>query len=160
MSTIFAPSKARQAADAHPPSGQDIVQRGQAAVTDILNVVAPPISEHEVVQVWLSHDMKGYDGVEGVVYRAVSKIMEQTNSSDLEVFYSAPPRPEAKGKAEADSEEEEHSINPVTGWKEAQAKTEKMLKEVIERASTDPRKGQPHRESRVPLIRIMLTLIL
>ena len=43
-------------------------------MTDILNVVAPPISEHEVIQVWLSHDMKGYDGVESLVYRALARV--------------------------------------------------------------------------------------
>lgn len=92
--------------------------------------------------------MKGYDGVEGVVYRAVSKIMEQTSSSDLEVFYSAPPRA-ADAKEGSESEDEERSINPVEGWEEAQSKTEKMLKEIVERAATDPRKGQPHRESMI-----------
>lgn len=43
-------------------------------MNEILNVVAPPISEHEVIQVWLSHDMEGYDGVESVVYRALARV--------------------------------------------------------------------------------------
>ena len=45
-----------------------------ATFTDILNVVAPPISEHEVIQIWLSHDMEGYDGVENLVYRAMARV--------------------------------------------------------------------------------------
>jgi len=45
-----------------------------AAFTDILNVVAPPISEHEVIQIWLSHDMEGYEGVENLVYRALARV--------------------------------------------------------------------------------------
>jgi len=48
--------------------GQDFKRVGLSTLTDILNVVAPPISEHEVIQVWLSHDMRGYDGVENLVY--------------------------------------------------------------------------------------------
>lgn len=52
--------------------GKDFKSVGFAALTDILNAVAPPISEHEVIQVWLSHDLEGYDGVESVVYRALS----------------------------------------------------------------------------------------
>lgn len=47
---------------------------GLSTFTDILNVVAPPISEHEVIQVWLSHDMRGYDGVESLVYQGLAKV--------------------------------------------------------------------------------------
>jgi Family of unknown function (DUF5427) len=43
-------------------------------MTDLLNAVAPPIAEHEVIQVWLSHDMVGYEGVESLVYSALAKV--------------------------------------------------------------------------------------
>ena len=55
-------------------AGQDIRRVGLSTFTDILNVVAPPISEHEVIQVWLSHDMTGYEGVETLVYRAMARV--------------------------------------------------------------------------------------
>lgn len=45
-----------------------------STLTDILNAVAPPISEHEVIQVWLSHDMQGMDGVESLVYNALARV--------------------------------------------------------------------------------------
>ena len=54
--------------------GQDIKRVGLSTFTDILNVVAPPISEHEVIQIWLSHDMTGYEGVETIVYRAIARV--------------------------------------------------------------------------------------
>jgi hypothetical protein len=54
--------------------GQDFKRVGLSTLTDILNVVAPPISEHEVIQVWLSHDMRGYDGVESLVYRGLTRV--------------------------------------------------------------------------------------
>lgn len=54
--------------------GQDFKRVGLSTLTDILNVVAPPISEHEVIQIWLSHDMQGYDGVESLVYRALARV--------------------------------------------------------------------------------------
>jgi hypothetical protein len=54
--------------------GQDFRKVGLSTLTDILNVVAPPISDHEVLQVWLSHDMVGYEGVEGVVYKALTRV--------------------------------------------------------------------------------------
>lgn len=54
--------------------GQNIQRVGLSTLSEILNVVAPPISEHEVIQIWLSHDMQGYDGVESVVYNAFAKV--------------------------------------------------------------------------------------
>lgn len=60
--------------------GQDLRKAGLSTFTDILNVVAPPISDHEVLQVWLSHDMEGYDGVESVVYKGLSKVRDPRNS--------------------------------------------------------------------------------
>lgn len=49
-------------------------ESGVKAFGDILNAVAPPIAEHTVVQVYLSHDMLGYEGVETLVYRALAKV--------------------------------------------------------------------------------------
>ncbi len=54
--------------------GQDLKRVGLSTFNEILNVVAPPISEHEVIQVWLSHDMQGYDGIESLVYAALARV--------------------------------------------------------------------------------------
>jgi hypothetical protein len=74
-------SKTRDTRYLTPPAGQDFRRAGQdfkrvglSTLTDILNVVAPPISKHEVIQVWLSHDMKGYEGTESLVYRALARV--------------------------------------------------------------------------------------
>lgn len=53
---------------------KDLKATSLKTFTDILNAVAPPISEHEVIEVWLSHDMIGYEGVETLVYRALAKV--------------------------------------------------------------------------------------
>jgi hypothetical protein len=45
-----------------------------SALTDIINAVAPPISEHEVLKVSISHEMPGYEGVESIVFQALSKV--------------------------------------------------------------------------------------
>jgi hypothetical protein len=37
-------------------------------------MVAPPISKHEIIDVQLSYDMVGYDGIETLVYRSLSKV--------------------------------------------------------------------------------------
>ena len=54
--------------------GKDLRRVGLSTFNDILNAVAPPISEHEVIQVWLSHDMQGLDGVETLVYSALTRV--------------------------------------------------------------------------------------
>ena len=58
----------------HESQGQDFKRVGLSTLTELLNAVAPPISEHEVIQVWLSHDMKGYDGIESLVYNAPTRV--------------------------------------------------------------------------------------
>ncbi|GHJ90474.1 hypothetical protein NliqN6_6876 [Naganishia liquefaciens] len=123
---------------------QDLLSRGQSAISEIINTVAPPITEHEVLQVWFSHDMKGYDGVDNVVYAAIQAIMQQTSSTDLELFYSSP-----DARSSTDSHAEERSINPVVGWDAAWSKTSEMLSGIKQRMKDDSRRGHPNRMFRV-----------
>lgn len=50
-----------------------------------METVAPPISEHELVEVWLAYDMVGYTGLEALVYRAFARVMEHTESGQVVV---------------------------------------------------------------------------
>jgi hypothetical protein len=61
----------------------ELMSRGQSAISEIINTVAPPITEHEVLQVWFSHDMKGYDGVDNVVYAAIQGVSRNNLSKNL-----------------------------------------------------------------------------
>ncbi|KAJ6627257.1 maintenance of telomere capping protein 1 [Mycena sp. CBHHK59/15] len=105
--------------------GQDFKRVGLSTLTDILNVVAPPISEHEVIQVWLSHDMRGYEGIESLVYRALARIMEQVEGGDLIVNRGDASRP----KESADTARD---LNAVEGFdaasKLAQANLDDLIK--------------------------------
>ncbi|EJF66480.1 hypothetical protein DICSQDRAFT_123147 [Dichomitus squalens LYAD-421 SS1] len=104
---------------------QDFKRVGLSTLTDILNVVAPPISEHEVIQVWLSHDMQGYEGIESLVYRALSRIMEQVEGGDLVVNRGDESRPK-------DTTDSKRELNAVDGYdaalKLAQANLEELKK--------------------------------
>ena len=57
-------------------AGKDFRTVGISTLADILNAVAPPIAEHEVIQVWLSHDMEGYEGVESLVYKGLTRVSD------------------------------------------------------------------------------------
>ncbi|KAG7528615.1 hypothetical protein FFLO_06038 [Filobasidium floriforme] len=130
---------------------QDILAGTSHALTELINTVAPPISEHEVVQVWMTHRMKGYDGVESVVYQGVMKMMEQTSSSELEVFFL--PSPSTSGH-----DQSERSINPLEGWEAGWAAVEKDLEGLKMRAGSDERKGEPNPDLPVTTVPIYLHL--
>ncbi|KAJ3515839.1 hypothetical protein NMY22_g14345 [Coprinellus aureogranulatus] len=104
---------------------QDFKRVGLSTLTDILNVVAPPISEHEVIQIWLSHDMQGYDGVESLVYRALTRILEQVEGGDLVVNRGDESKPK-------DGAPGGRQLNPVDGYesavKLAQVEVESLVK--------------------------------
>ncbi|RDB28715.1 Maintenance of telomere capping protein 1 [Hypsizygus marmoreus] len=127
--------------------GQDFKRVGLSTLTDILNVVAPPISEHEVIQVWLSHDMQGYDGVESLVYRALSRIMEQVEGGDLVVNRGDESRPKEAGS--------ERNFNTVEGYdaafKLAQADIDEVIKNNTKATAPNPSSQSPTTYSHVYL---------
>ncbi|KAG6902791.1 hypothetical protein C0995_011278 [Termitomyces sp. Mi166 len=104
-------------------SGQDFKRVGLSTLTDILNVVAPPISEHEVIQIWLSHEMQGYEGVESLVYSALSRVMEQVEGGDLVVNRGDESRPKATGT--------QRNFNAVEGYEAAHKLAQADIEELI-----------------------------
>ncbi|GAA6012619.1 hypothetical protein JCM10207_009059 [Rhodosporidiobolus poonsookiae] len=108
--------------------GKDLKSTTLKSLTDLLNAVAPPIAEHEVIQVSLSHDMVGYDGVETLVYRGLAKIMDQIEGGTLIVNKGA----EEKPREQAEGDEDVRDLNLVDGltegWKLAEASLEQLIK--------------------------------
>ncbi|KAI5124446.1 hypothetical protein M0805_008330 [Coniferiporia weirii] len=120
--------------------GNDLRTVGYSTLTDILNAVAPPISEHEVIQVWSSHDMEGYEGVESLVYKALAKIMEQIEGGDLVVNKGYESKPREKGS--------QRNLNAVEGLETAFRLAEANIEELIK---TSPKAEQtPVASSQVP----------
>lgn len=118
--------------------------------TSILNAVAPPIAEHEVIQVWLSHDMVGYVGIETLVYRSFAKILEQIEGGDLVV---------KSGKEERHKEtyDEQRELNACEGFiqasKLAKANIEQQIKiHHVPRTQEPEKKSEnPHEENVLPV---------
>ncbi|KAG8680089.1 hypothetical protein FRC09_018494 [Ceratobasidium sp. 395] len=102
---------------------QDLKNVSLSTLNEIMNAVAPPISEHEVIQVWLSHDMEGYEGIESLVYRSLSKIMEQVEGGDLVVNRGNESRPK-EGSAGRD-------LNAVHSYDEALKLAEAEIAELV-----------------------------
>jgi hypothetical protein len=110
--------------------GQDLLNTTSSTLTSIINTVAPPISAHETLELWLSHPMVGYGGVEGVVYRAWSKILDQTESGELVIVWS----PEREGQDDA-----ERSINPIEGWEAGWKRQSEEVDKVKAREEQNPK---------------------
>ncbi|KAG0349354.1 hypothetical protein BG004_007538 [Podila humilis] len=92
--------------------GNDLKSLTLSSMTTVLDVIAPPIAEHEVVEIWLAHDMVGYVGVEALVYRAFSKVMEQTEGGDVIVHQGA-------GNQNEEVEPENRQLNACEGYEQA-----------------------------------------
>ncbi|KAG0052906.1 hypothetical protein BGZ83_001991 [Gryganskiella cystojenkinii] len=105
--------------------GNDLKSLTLSSMTTVLDVIAPPIAEHEVVEIWLAHDMVGYVGVEALVYRAFSKVMEQTEGGDVIVHQGA-------GTQSEDVAPEDRQLNACEGYEQAvklaKANIEHLLK--------------------------------
>ncbi|KAG0283120.1 hypothetical protein BGZ96_012517 [Linnemannia gamsii] len=93
--------------------GNDLKSLTLSSMTTVLDVIAPPIAEHEVVEIWLAHDMVGYVGVEGLVYRAFSKVMEQTEGGDVIVHQGA------GTNQNEDVQPEDRQLNACEGYEQA-----------------------------------------
>ncbi|RGB33651.1 maintenance of telomere capping protein 1 [Rhizophagus diaphanus] len=106
--------------------GTDLRNLGLSTLTTVVNAVVPPISQYEIVEVWLTHDMVGYVGLESLVYRAFMKIMEQVEGGDIVV------RKGNESKSYDSDDEVHRELNVCEGFIEAggiaKANIEQMIK--------------------------------
>lgn len=99
-------------------TGEEVTKVGKRGWTDIVNAVAPPIAAHEIIQVTLSHDMVGYDGISDVTYQTLAKVMEQVHSDSTEqqlVVNKAQAETASKPKETAGAEQP-RDLNAVEGF--------------------------------------------
>ncbi|CAG8531209.1 1151_t:CDS:2, partial [Racocetra persica] len=106
--------------------GSDLKTLSLNTLTTVVNAVVPPISQYEVVEVWLSHDMVGYVGLESLVYRAFMKVMEQVEGGDIVVRKSD----EIKRDPDDDSYRD---LNVCEGFIEAVGLAKANIEQVIKK---------------------------
>ncbi|KAK4512478.1 uncharacterized protein ATC70_003179 [Mucor velutinosus] len=97
--------------------------------TTLLETVAPPISEHELVEVWLAYDMVGYTGLEALVYRAFARVMEHTESG--QVVVRNPNSDDSVNKEDMDPAHRDLNMcdSTVDGTKLAKANIDHLIKQ-------------------------------
>ncbi|OCK85021.1 hypothetical protein K432DRAFT_319234 [Lepidopterella palustris CBS 459.81] len=66
--------------------GGELRSRAMPTFTNILHTLAPPISQHERLQIHITHDLIGYPSLDPIIYQTFSGVMAQVEGGDLLVI--------------------------------------------------------------------------
>ncbi|KAF2124417.1 hypothetical protein P153DRAFT_401037 [Dothidotthia symphoricarpi CBS 119687] len=66
--------------------GGELGSRALPTFTNILNTLAPPISQHERLQIHITHDLIGYPSLDPIIHQSFSNVMAQVEGGDLLVI--------------------------------------------------------------------------
>lgn len=64
----------------------DLRSRAMPTFTNIINTIAPPISQHERLQIHITHDLVGYPSLDPTIHAVFSRVMSQVEGGDLLVI--------------------------------------------------------------------------
>lgn len=143
--------------------GEDLGKVGKRGWTEVVNAVAPPISAHEVIQVTLSHDMVGFDGVPDVTFKVLSRVLEtqQLVESGVEQQLVVNKAPESRknssaveGKEQGSTEagsEDARDMNAIRGFAEAWKIADSSLSKLIAEHDSDTSQAQAPNSLSVPV---------
>ncbi|KAF2678898.1 hypothetical protein K458DRAFT_408591 [Lentithecium fluviatile CBS 122367] len=66
--------------------GDELQKRALPTFSNILHTLAPPISQHERLQIHITHDLIGYPSLDPIIYQTFSQVMSQVEGGDLLVI--------------------------------------------------------------------------
>ncbi|CAO2649795.1 Nn.00g010870.m01.CDS01 [Neocucurbitaria sp. VM-36] len=66
--------------------GGELGKRALPTFTNILHTLAPPISQHERLQIHITHDLIGYPSLDPLIYQTFAGVMAQVEGGDLMVI--------------------------------------------------------------------------
>ncbi|CAI6337860.1 unnamed protein product [Periconia digitata] len=66
--------------------GGELQKRALPTFSNILETIAPPISQHERLQIHITHDLVGYPSLDPIIYQTFSQVMSQVEGGDLLVI--------------------------------------------------------------------------
>jgi hypothetical protein len=69
--------------------------------TTLLHTIAPPISQHERLQIHITHDLIGYPSLDPTIYAIFSRVMSQVEGGDLLVIQRGSESRGASGSSRA-----------------------------------------------------------
>ncbi|KAL1596637.1 hypothetical protein SLS60_009285 [Paraconiothyrium brasiliense] len=66
--------------------GEELQKRAIPTFTNLVHTLAPPISQHERLQIHITHDLIGYPSLDPIIYQTFSSVMSQVEGGDLLVI--------------------------------------------------------------------------
>ncbi|KAF1968023.1 hypothetical protein BU23DRAFT_558870 [Bimuria novae-zelandiae CBS 107.79] len=66
--------------------GEELQKRAIPTFTNLVHTLAPPISQHERLQIHMTHDLIGYPSLDPIIYQTFSSVMSQVEGGDLLVI--------------------------------------------------------------------------
>lgn len=70
----------------HHCIGGELGKRALPTFSNILHTLAPPISQHERLQIHITHDLVNYPSLDPIIYTTFSSVMAQVEGGDLMVI--------------------------------------------------------------------------
>ncbi|CAN8101653.1 unnamed protein product [Discula destructiva] len=65
--------------------GDGLASRALPTLSDIMNTLAPPISQHERLLIHITHDLVGYPSLDPLIHGVFNRVMAQVEGGDLMV---------------------------------------------------------------------------
>jgi hypothetical protein len=81
--------------------GGELRSRALPTFTNLLHTIAPPISQHERLQIHITHDLIGYPALDPTIYTIFSRVMSQVEGGDLLVIQRGSESRGASGSSRA-----------------------------------------------------------
>lgn len=108
-------------------AGGDLRSMAMPTFQNILQTIAPPISQHERLQIHITHDFSNYPTLDPLIYQVFSRVMSQVEGGDLMVVQRGQEATAKRGSSERSRDfgswhdgpwwrsGEQRSINAVKG---------------------------------------------
>ena len=89
----------------------ELRSRALPTFTNLIHTLAPPISQHERLQIHITHDLVGYPSLDPLIYQTFSRVMSQVEGGDLLVIQRG-----SESSQRRASQEGHTSSSGSTGW--------------------------------------------
>jgi hypothetical protein len=81
-------------------AGGDLRSLAVPTFQNILQTIAPPISQHERLQIHITHDLTNYPTLDPLIYQVFSRVMSQVEGGDLMVVQKGQEATAKRGSSE------------------------------------------------------------
>ncbi|KAI9721397.1 MAG: hypothetical protein M1828_005146 [Chrysothrix sp. TS-e1954] len=95
--------------------GGNITSRALPTFTTLLHHLAPPISQHERLQIHTTHDLSGYPNISPLIHSVFSRVMAQVEGGDLLVIQRGS---ESAQRRDSEAGYTGSNLGSTNGWRD------------------------------------------